>query len=128
MSRDNTKMKVYLSEHPFCESCGRIATEVHHVVPISLGGTDDEKNYVAYCRYCHMQAHKGNMSISELTRIGIDEARHSKKPYSPLISVVELLSNIDKYEPTSAIEIIDIIMETSRKQSHGYIEIKGGKF
>lgn len=43
----------YLGDHPTCEYCGRPATEVHHEVPLSRGGTHDLHNLVSLCRRCH---------------------------------------------------------------------------
>lgn len=48
----------YLAQHPLCEECqraGRLttATEVHHVVPVVQGGSDDEGNLMALCKKCH---------------------------------------------------------------------------
>lgn len=48
----------YLRLHPFCEMC-RLqdrftkATEVHHVLPLEHGGTNDFKNLMALCKACH---------------------------------------------------------------------------
>ena len=48
----------FLSQHPLCEQCrlaGKYtaATEVHHVIPLSAGGTHDERNLMALCKSCH---------------------------------------------------------------------------
>ena len=52
----------YITEHPLCEDCleqDRIvpAAEVHHVVPLSRGGTSDTRNLRALCRSCHQKRH-----------------------------------------------------------------------
>ena len=44
--------------HPLCEMCeqdGRLtkANEVHHVLPLSQGGTHDESNLMSLCKSCH---------------------------------------------------------------------------
>lgn len=36
-----------------CQLCGAPADEVDHVVPWSMGGTDDLDNLRALCRRCH---------------------------------------------------------------------------
>ena len=46
-----------------CEKCGREwkhgwLLEVHHVLPKSLGGTDNEDNAMILCLGCHYNAHK----------------------------------------------------------------------
>ena len=48
----------YLATHPLCEDCkgnGRLtpATEVHHILPLARGGTNEEGNLRALCRSCH---------------------------------------------------------------------------
>ena len=52
----------YIQLHPLCEDCleNGIATEakeVHHVLPISFGGTHAEDNLRALCRSCHNKRH-----------------------------------------------------------------------
>lgn len=48
----------YIKNNPLCEQClkkGRLtpAQEVHHIKPLSKGGTHDEKNLMALCSCCH---------------------------------------------------------------------------
>ena len=48
----------YLREHPLCEDCliyGHFtpATEVHHSLPLSRGGTHEWENLRALCKRCH---------------------------------------------------------------------------
>jgi Recombinase len=60
-----------------CFECGRPASEDHHVVPQSEGGTKT----VPLCAECHARAHGGELgrcearTISELTRSGLVRAR-----------------------------------------------------
>lgn len=49
---------MFLRANPICVECwrhGRVtpATEVHHIVPRSKGGTDDWDNLEALCKECH---------------------------------------------------------------------------
>lgn len=51
---------VYLASHPLCERCkrqGKItpAEEVHHMRPLSEGGTNDFSNLMALCTSCHSE-------------------------------------------------------------------------
>jgi hypothetical protein len=32
--------------------------EVHHIIPLSEGGTNDESNLMSLCRSCHEKIHK----------------------------------------------------------------------
>jgi 5-methylcytosine-specific restriction protein A len=48
----------YLRAHPLCEACLErglyiAATDVHHMTPLSRGGTHDVANLQALCHACH---------------------------------------------------------------------------
>ncbi len=52
----------YLEEHPTCELCRREervtpAKIVHHIKPLSEGGSNDEENLMALCKSCHSHLH-----------------------------------------------------------------------
>lgn len=57
----------YLQEHPICERCHQyLATEVHHIVPLTKFKSDpvkmeqmafDEDNLQSVCHDCHVKAH-----------------------------------------------------------------------
>ena len=52
----------YAAAHPLCEVClkeGRLTPvdEVHHIVPISQGGTHARDNLMSLCRSCHTKIH-----------------------------------------------------------------------
>ena len=52
----------YAQEHPFCEMCykeGRMTLmeEVHHIIPVSKGGTHDRSNLMSLCKSCHNKIH-----------------------------------------------------------------------
>jgi 5-methylcytosine-specific restriction protein A len=47
------------------------ATEVHHIRPLSRGGTHDEDNLMALCKPCH----------SQITADMDDRWHHAKKEY-----------------------------------------------
>lgn len=52
----------YVREHPFCERCfaeGKMVPveEVHHILPISKGGTHDKNNLMSLCQSCHTKIH-----------------------------------------------------------------------
>ena len=52
----------YAKEHPLCEMClkeGRLTPvqEVHHILPISQGGTHDRSNLMSLCQSCHAKIH-----------------------------------------------------------------------
>ena len=48
----------YIAKHPLCEQCeeaGQLtpSQEVHHIIPLSEGGTHEESNLKALCTPCH---------------------------------------------------------------------------
>ena len=52
----------YAAEHPLCEMClkeGRLTPvqEVHHILPVSKGGTLARGNLLGPCRSCHTKRH-----------------------------------------------------------------------
>nr|DAZ60398.1 MAG TPA: HNH endonuclease [Caudoviricetes sp.] len=54
--------KRYASAHPLCEMClkeGRFTPveEVHHIVPVSRGGSNDFSNLMSLCQSCHTKKH-----------------------------------------------------------------------
>jgi 5-methylcytosine-specific restriction endonuclease McrA len=49
-----------------CVYCGREATTVDHIQPVSRGGTDDEANLVAACGMCNVS--KGPLTPTEWGR------------------------------------------------------------
>lgn len=54
--------KRYATAHPLCEIClkeGRLnpVEEVHHIVPVSRGGSNDFSNLMSLCQSCHTKIH-----------------------------------------------------------------------
>ena len=52
----------YAAEHPLCEMClkeGRLTPvqEVHHILPVSKGGTHARDNLMSICQSCHIKIH-----------------------------------------------------------------------
>ena len=50
----------HMAEYPLCEMCkkqGRLtpAEEVHHIKPLSMGGTNDDGNLMSLCKSCHSE-------------------------------------------------------------------------
>lgn len=48
----------YIKEHPLCEECSKQdkltpAEEVHHILPLSRGGTHAINNLMSLCKSCH---------------------------------------------------------------------------
>ena len=48
----------FISVNPICAVCGGQATEVHHIVPVNIGGANHNKNnLMAVCHECHAAIH-----------------------------------------------------------------------
>ena len=52
----------YVRDNPLCEMCikeRRLAPvdEVHHILPVSQGGTHERENLMSLCRSCHNKIH-----------------------------------------------------------------------
>jgi len=52
----------YVKEHPFCEECFKKkilvpVKEVHHIKPLSEGGSHNKSNFISLCKSCHERIH-----------------------------------------------------------------------
>ena len=51
-----TRQTVLAATGGYCaQGCGRLAVEVHHIIPRSKGGPDTPENALPLCRDCHAQ-------------------------------------------------------------------------
>lgn len=46
-----------ISDILYCEECGAVASDLHHIKFKSQGGTDNPKNLKPLCRKHHAEAH-----------------------------------------------------------------------
>ena len=47
-----------IRKYDFCATCGsKKYVELHHIIPVSVGGTDDYFNLISLCHDCHMKLH-----------------------------------------------------------------------
>ena len=61
-----------LREHSCCELCGdQRNLEVHHIIPVCCGGSDNIDNLIVVCGCCHAKL----TPKRELTKVGIDKVR-----------------------------------------------------
>jgi 5-methylcytosine-specific restriction endonuclease McrA len=58
-----------------CESCGKRATEIHHLVFKSHGGQNNIENLCAICRTCHNKAHENKEFNNKLKAIHMNKYR-----------------------------------------------------
>ena len=63
-----------------CFNCGWVLTtcDIHHIIPISKGGTDDNSNLTHLCPNCHRLAHENKLTtfVSIKERIGEEWRKH----------------------------------------------------
>ncbi len=65
--------QITIRDNYTCQHCGEVKTftnnlgieiptddglEIHHILPVSLGGTDEPKNLICLCKRCHSEQHK----------------------------------------------------------------------
>lgn len=66
-----------------CYNCGSTtdALELHHIVPLSLGGTNNPTNIVPLCEKCHGLIHDMPWKVGhkEATKRGIEKAKREGK-------------------------------------------------
>lgn len=56
-------------EKHYCINCGQEAFELHHVVPLALGGNDIDSNKVWLCIECHNKIHKRGLGMGQLAAV-----------------------------------------------------------
>jgi len=58
-----------------CEQCGRTGRlHVHHIIPVSEGGSHDLSNLMVLCPHCHSKMHPGNIWLERMA----EEAQYSE--------------------------------------------------
>lgn len=94
----NKQIIEYKKLHKYCEKCGKKdELEVHHIIPLVEGGSDDFENFVALCSDCHKLFH--NKNKSKLTKLGIEKAKKQNADY-------QLCP--DKYDKICLVNLFDI--------------------
>lgn len=60
-----------LRHEPQCRMCGAPATELDHIIPKHLGGTDDPQNCQPLCKKCHAHKTAGEAAAARNTARGV---------------------------------------------------------
>ena len=55
-TRDNGKCRSRING----VACGKPGVDVHHIIPLSRGGTTSKGNLITVCRDCHDKRHPGH--------------------------------------------------------------------
>lgn len=66
---------IHLAEHPLCVHCQRdgritVATQVHHIQPLSAGGTNARENLQSLCDSCHSRVTRACHSRKTMSERG----------------------------------------------------------
>lgn len=78
--RDAYSLRILYRDNFTCQDCGEFHAlindfdmpipiddgqlEVHHILPVSKGGGDEQKNLITLCKKCHKKRHKDMNKIS----------------------------------------------------------------
>lgn len=56
---DTLRRTVYQRAERRCQNCGKgdVELHAHHIVPLSVGGTNELSNLACLCRDCHRRIH-----------------------------------------------------------------------
>jgi hypothetical protein len=73
-----------------CFVCSDKATEQHHVVLLKHGGTNDPRNRVPICRFCHEHIHDW-MDAAETVKRVEAEMRQEDQHYRALVRPEKIL-------------------------------------
>ena len=73
---NNNIRNKFLQSHPNCQYCGIAATQVHHIIPIALGGDNRLNNLISLCDKHHSLIHNfKKLNYKELQKVGIERAK-----------------------------------------------------
>jgi hypothetical protein len=53
--------KLYLEKYPFCDCCGKKATQIHHKRGRFQDRLNDTEHFMAICHSCHEWIHRNPM-------------------------------------------------------------------
>jgi len=116
-----TRFEVLKRDNHTCRYCGVSAPDavltVDHVVPVSLGGSDDPSNLVAACKDCNSGKSSTSPSASTVAQVSEDALRWRK--------AMELANEMAQSERQSAQVQIDAFRD--RWSEWGYPGRNGGR-
>ena len=82
-----------MSRYDSCELCRDIrGLEVHHKIPLSIGGDDSLENLIVVCSRCHGTLHNGTRKI--LQRAGIKKTQEKEVLRKKAIAFYENLEQM----------------------------------
>lgn len=87
-----------------CQCCGFKADEVHHIIPLSKGGSDELSNMAALCNFDHRNAPDTLEEFNEYKKMGGAKLRiivgqsmmlSDGNSYHEIMNFIKVLRNID---------------------------------
>lgn len=123
-----TKIRdIYILAFPLCGNCGAVGSHVHHIIPLSLGGTNKLSNLVTLCDVCHGVVHgKDFYNWKTLQKKGIERAKKLGK-YKGGKKRIDMPNNFEEvYKRWKAGNITssEAMKETKLKKTTFYAMVK----
>lgn len=69
LAHDDWRRLIYARDGGYCQWCGGVGTDPHHIKFRSLGGKDEPENGILLCRRCHGRAQKNEITVEQLKNI-----------------------------------------------------------
>lgn len=106
----------YLKISDRCELCGSPKKlEIHHIIPLCVGGEDVLDNWICVCKSCHSKL----TPTGQLSRIGLKTLKVRNNILSIYSEFYERIQNeLDNGSSISSIEIMDIFDEVYEKYAN----------
>lgn len=100
-----------------CELCGRkYMLELHHIIPVSLGGEDTEENLILLCPACHSRL----TPRSALTKLGLRKFDIHDYIFNYLHR--KIYQTINDNGDRSALDVIDSVDQVMFSESHNFLK------
>ena len=121
MNLDGIRRKVWERDRYHCQECGipvgqgrGLRPHTHHMVPKSLGGSDEEKNLITLCQPCHTAKfdHRFMLAKVEL-KDSPQYVKHSLWQIS-----LKLLDYVDVLDPRKFPDRDQVIQNIEKVQRH----------
>lgn len=82
-----------------CCNCGEVENiQLHHIVPLALGGTNHLTNICTICEDCHYKVHGKNVNMTTLAKEGIKRAKERGVIFGrPKKNDEKVIQSIEKY-------------------------------
>lgn len=79
-------LSVYQSECAVCRINGKDILQGAHIIPVSKGGTDEEKNGLLLCANHHLLYDRGHLNIDENLNLAVSKTYSDQQWYKDLVT------------------------------------------